>query len=611
VAIVVLAAVIALLGLVLALVWMRARAAEANAILAMQRMQSEADEERGRLEAEVLRLRRMADTHRELLGRLQRAWRSEREWSRELRGQIGRLGHDRGDGDGDGGGEDVRDLVLRAAMQLAESDRGLLLSRNDEDDDGDLDVVVTRGFEHDPRHSAIAQRFAREVLERDTIVREDRPGATTPERTNADEEIDSLVAIPLYLRDRFNGVVVCANRPGGFDDVDDEVLLALGDHASAALQHGLLRHQLDEAHRAAVRVLIEAVAAGEPMLHRESTRLLVFALHLARDLDLDRRDRDVLVCALLLRGVGHLPLPEAVLEKPQPLTPGDRALVEMHPRIAFNVVGQAPELRDVATALLYHQERFDGTGYPAGLAGDDIPLLSRALAVIEAFGAMTHSRTYRPPRSVEEACQELVAAAGSQFDPEIVELMVAEVRRSGADPSDALVESVLEALPFNFPASAAGTLGPLGASSTDGLTLLGDHRALQQAVREAVRYAHDGRPFAIALMQLDDLSRLNEESSFVVGDRAIQLAGRNAKRAAVRLGGTAYRASGRRLAIIAPLRGDVTTERLRDEIAMEFAGGPAISQAIVDWQSDERAEALVARARRALQQAGTTRQDTR
>src|SRR3954469_9427334 len=110
---------------------MRGRAAEANAILAMQRMQSEADAERARLEAEVLRLRRMADTHRELLGRLQRAWRSEREWSRELRGQIGRLGHDRGDGDG--AGEDVRDLVLRAAMQLTESDRGLLLSRDDED----------------------------------------------------------------------------------------------------------------------------------------------------------------------------------------------------------------------------------------------------------------------------------------------------------------------------------------------------------------------------------------------------------------------------------------------------------------------------------------------
>jgi hypothetical protein len=79
----------------------------------------------------------------------------------------------------------------------------------------------------------------------------------------------------------------------------------------------------------------------------------------------------------------------------------------------------------------------------------------------------------------------------------------------------------------------------------------------------------------------------------------------------VRLGGTAYRASGRRLAIIAPLRGDVTTGRLREEIAMEFAGGPAISQAIVDWEGDERAEALVARARQALAQAGTTGQDSR
>src|SRR3954452_7140399 len=352
---------------------------------------TEARAERQQLDASVRRLQEMLSHRSEMLDRVERAWRAEREWSRELRTQIARSGTERGGFEGHG---DVRELVLEAAIELAEADRGLLLSREDEDADGDLDLVVARGFTNDPRHSALAQRFAREVLSRDEIVREDEPTAGS-ERTPADEEIQSLVAIPVYLRDKFHGVVICATRPGGFDDVGDNVLLALGDHAGAALHHGRLRHEIQDANRAAVRILVEAVAAGDPVLHRESSQLAVLAVHLAHELGLDERERDVLVCAVLLRAVGHLALPEQLLLKPGPLTPDERALVDLHPRIGFNVIGQAPVLREVATTVLYHHERWDGSGYPAGLAGADIPRLARAVAVLEAYGAMTHERSFR------------------------------------------------------------------------------------------------------------------------------------------------------------------------------------------------------------------------
>jgi HD-GYP domain-containing protein (c-di-GMP phosphodiesterase class II) len=79
-----------------------------------------------------------------------------------------------------------------------------------------------------------------------------------------------------------------------------------------------------------------------------------------------------------------------------------------------------PALREVATTVLYHHERFDGSGYPAGLAGDSIPRAARALTVLEAYSAMTCDRSYRSARTPEEACVELVAAAGTQFDPWVV-----------------------------------------------------------------------------------------------------------------------------------------------------------------------------------------------
>ena len=595
--VVLLVAVVAL-GLALLFLVRRMRAERDAGRRALDIVRADAKREREDLQGQVRRLQATLSRHDEMLSKVQRAWKAEREWSRELRSQIGRMRPERSSFESHG---DVRELILEAAIKLAEGDRGLLLSREDEDDDGELDLVAALGFNHDPRHSAIAQRFAREVLARDEIVRQDDPTAGGHDRTPADDEIASLVAIPVYLRDHFHGVVVVANREGGFDDVDDNVLLALGDHAGAALQHGQLRHQVRDANRAAVRILVEAVAAGDPLLHRESSQLAVLAIHLAHELGLNERDRDVLVCAVLLRGVGQLALPEQLLLKPGPLTPDERALVEMHPRIGFNVIGQAPVLRDVATTVLYHHERWDGGGYPAGLADTDIPLLARAVAILEAYGSMTHQRSYRDALPSEQACQVIVDAAGRQFDPEIAQVFVEDVRRSTGAPSDELAQTVLEALPFDPVAAADSTLGPLGGPATDGLTLLGDHRALQHGVREAVRAAQsNGRTFAMVMIQIERLAEINAESSFLVGDRVLHVAARNVRRVAVRLGGTAYRASGRRLAILVPLRADLSPERIAEEVRLEFAGGPAASHAIVVWDRGVRGEDLVARARDAL-----------
>ncbi|HSD76821.1 MAG TPA: HD domain-containing phosphohydrolase, partial [Solirubrobacteraceae bacterium] len=508
---------------------------------------------RRRDEQERRALRDALTRHREAVARLQRSWQAERAWSRELRGQL----HDvltraratAGDGD------DVHSLVLRAAIELVGAEKGMLLSRRDADADGDLDLVVARGFAHDPQRSAVAQRFARAVLERDEIVREDEPSAPAGHRTPADEEIEALVATPLYLRDRFEGVVICANREGGFEDVDDEVLLALGDHAGAALHHGRLHRDVAEAHRGVIRALLEAVAARRPSLQQESAELAVRAVTLAQALDFEQRERDVLVIATLLRAVGELGLPDRVLLEPGPLSDEQRAVLQVHPRVAFGILGQIPALRDVASAILYHHERFDGDGYPAGLAGHDIPLPARALAVLEAYGAMTHDRPHRPARAPEIACEELVAVAGRQLDPEIVALFVDEVRAGRGTPRPELADAILDALPIVPDVGAGGDLEPLATASTDGLTLLGNHRALQQALLAAVADARTTRRCAVVLVELEDLARINAAEGHGAGDRTIQLAARAVQRAAARLGGTAFRASGRRFAVLAPLRG--------------------------------------------------------
>ena len=312
--------------------------------------------EQQRLRRELRRAEDAVHVQRDVLRRVERSRQAEREWNRELRTQLQQL---YGSPHRRAGRRDVALLILQAAIELVWADRGMLLSREDDDGDGALDVMVAEGFEHDPSTSVVAQRFARQVLALDEIVREDAPTYDVGHVTPADREIESLVAVPVYLHDRFSGVIVCANRPGGFEDVDYDVLLALGDQAGAVLQHGQLRTEIRE---------------------RRSTALTLHAATLAHDLGLDEEQQDVLVCATLLRDAGYLALPQGLPAEPRPLRPDERALIELHPRVGFNVVGQMPALRDVAATVLYHHERFDGRGYPKGLPGESIPRTARALA---------------------------------------------------------------------------------------------------------------------------------------------------------------------------------------------------------------------------------------
>ena len=578
-----------LLGLTLValLGWRRARSRQAHAEAVASQVRDTQRDERTRLERHVRRLEGEREREAQLLQRVRRSWQAEREWSRELRAQIQRMQPIHGTIAEDG---DVKGLILEAAIRLVEAEKGLLISREDEDGDGALDVVLSHGFEHDPSQSAIAQRFGRAVLAEDEILRDNDPrGPDGTEATAADREIDTLVAIPLYLRDRFHGVIVCANRSGGFEEVGDDLLLALGDHAGAALHHGRLEHELHDAHRSAVRVLTEAVAAHDPVLHRETCELAVHAGLLAEELGFDERRRDVVITATLLRTVGYLALPSRPWLCVDPLTADARALIELHPRLGFNVLMQAPALHDVATVVLYHHERFDGTGYPAGLSGQDIPLAARVLAVLEAYGAMTHERPYREPCSPEPACRALIDAAGTQFDPEVAELFVEQIRRAPRLVRDDVSEAVLDAMPLET--------GDLVAAAVDGATLLGNHRRLQQDAAAAAKHYS---PFGVVFLELADLPRVNAELGHVAGDLLIKQAARHARRAAARLGGTAYRASGRRLGILIPARERNLTPDILDDVHAEFLAGPTIRAAISTWSPGEDGQTVLARARNAL-----------
>jgi GGDEF domain-containing protein len=201
---------------------------------------------------------------------------------------------------------------------------------------------------------------------------------------------------------------------------------------------------------------------------------------------------------------------------------------------------------------------------------------------------------------LDEACEELVEHAGTQFDPEIVQLLVERVRQRPVASGDEQTDGLLDSLPLDRRENDDRALEAVRASTLDGLTLLGDHRALQRTVQDAAKEATAPRGFAVVLLQLQELPRINDELGHIAGDRLIAVAARQAATAATRLGATAFRASGRRLALYVPFREGDDLGDLLEDIRSEFVGGPAVEVVASAWKPGDRGEDVMARARRAL-----------
>jgi HD-GYP domain-containing protein (c-di-GMP phosphodiesterase class II) len=156
-----------------------------------------------------------------------------------------------------------------------------------------------------------------------------------------------------------------------------------------------------------------------------AARVAEYADRLARDLGVPERTRLILGVAAAFHDVGTLATPPYILHKPSALAENEMEEVRVHPVKGAEVFAADPQLAPVAVAIRHHHERFDGTGYPDGLQGEAIPLLSRIILVAETYEAMTHHRPYRRALSHDDAVTRLRDSAGTQLDPALVERFIA------------------------------------------------------------------------------------------------------------------------------------------------------------------------------------------
>lgn len=173
-----------------------------------------------------------------------------------------------------------------------------------------------------------------------------------------------------------------------------------------------------------LRALTYTVDAKDRYTARHSVSVTDYALLIAERLGLGDDEKRVLERGGLLHDLGKVGVPEGVLLKPGPLSREERETMREHSEIGARIVASIPFLAEVVPAVRHHHERWDGGGYPAGLAGEEIPLTARVLAVADAFDAMMSDRPYRPALRFDSACDELRYCAGTQFDPAAVEALM-------------------------------------------------------------------------------------------------------------------------------------------------------------------------------------------
>jgi diguanylate cyclase (GGDEF)-like protein len=248
---------------------------------------------------------------------------------------------------------------------------------------------------------------------------------------------ESIIAVPLNYGSRVTGAIVVSKLGlSQFDEDDLRLLEVLGGHAAVALENARLYEEarreaqtandllgeLEHTFLSTVEALANALEARDEYTSSHARWITDTALLVGQELGLDGETLKRLQLGALFHDIGKIGIPNSVLLKPGPLTEEERVLIETHPDLGAKIIAPIDQLQGVCEIVRACHERWDGGGYPDRKAGEEIPLEARIIFACDAYHAMTTDRPYRAALEPEEALRRLEEAAGSQFDPRVVEV---------------------------------------------------------------------------------------------------------------------------------------------------------------------------------------------
>ena len=237
----------------------------------------------------------------------------------------------------------------------------------------------------------------------------------------------SLMTVPLVLKDKAIGAIQAVNKRGGrlFNQEDLNLFRAIADSAALAVNNAQLVSELQNSYDLTLDALSAALDLRDRETEGHSRRVVEYTARLAEQIGLDKDLIKNIRRGALIHDIGKIGVPDAVLHKPGPLNEEETKIIQRHPEAGYKMLSGIPYLREEIQIVLGHQEKWNGTGYPYGLHGEEITLGARLFMIADTFDALTSDRPYRQGRPYEAARQIIEGESGKQFDPQAVAAFIA------------------------------------------------------------------------------------------------------------------------------------------------------------------------------------------
>jgi len=332
--------------------------------------------------------------------------------------------------------EGLFDSILSAVLDVIKGDRAAILMRTSEPaaaDEASVNVVAvrTRAGGSATGNMVLSRTVVHDVLEQgvSTFTHD----ALADERYGEGESvvrqrIRSVMCAPMRTTDVILGVLyVDSHSAHEFSEAELELLAAIGNQSGIALHRARLLAEMEQLFLDVMKAIAAIIDAKDGYTHRHSERVAAFSVRLARQMGLSADDRAAIELSALLHDVGKIGVPDAILNKPGTLTDSEYAEMRRHPvhgaAILANI--QSPKVVDLLPGIKYHHERWDGSGYPEGLKGEQIPLIGRILAVADVLDALSSDRSYRSASTFDDVVKMVQEQSGRWFDPAVVDALMA------------------------------------------------------------------------------------------------------------------------------------------------------------------------------------------
>jgi HD-GYP domain-containing protein (c-di-GMP phosphodiesterase class II) len=233
---------------------------------------------------------------------------------------------------------------------------------------------------------------------------------------------DNLIAVPL-IEEEVLGVILVSQKTSGkpFTYFDQDILSTLAEQAVVAIKNARLFEQQERLTLGSIKSISSLLKVKEGTLHSHTPAFKSMLSLIANELKISKEENIALQNAALLHDIEKVNIPDKILTKSKPLTSREYKIIKENPFKTIRILKPLQSLEPAIPIILHHHERYDGSGYPSGLKGEQIPMGARIMAIVEAFEAMITKRPWRKALSVSQAISEIKKNSGTQFDPLVVE----------------------------------------------------------------------------------------------------------------------------------------------------------------------------------------------